>query len=648
MPATPYRFSRRLFLDVALPSLAGIGLLVILIWVGAAFVRRTQIESTATERVEALQRNLATQGENLDGLGQMLTTSWLAQMDHSEGSTLAIQAALPLLRHLDLVSNVTLCSTKGQFVTLVRTVSGWDLVEGGPSFAPGVGRLTKQADTSHSQMQTIRLPLGYPLDRPWFQEGRTLSSAGWMKEPYPFVETPQGGLSYLMPVRNAAGQQLGLICIDSTQAQISRIMELALDAPFSRAMITDATQRVVVPTRWPFPQEHLDAFSLPHLEGIPWAQSLQSRRLDGTRPAMDAAVIEGLHFVTLRSRLDLGPTFHGELWVAYPITYPPTPLRGWGLVATLSLSLLMLAWLIYLRWMSHRYDLPLQGLLHSAEAARTGAVVPDLESDIWEIRQVGHSLKLAGLAVRDRHDLEDQLLQTQRFEIISALSGGVIHDANNVLAIVLLRMERVMGRGWNAKSVEDLQEGMAAARQCAAMNRQLLNLGRTERDEAQLVDLNDCVRDTSLLIRPGIGKAIHLDLELAQVPLPIIIRHIELTQAILNLALNARDAMPKGGQLLIRTFTARAEICLEIEDGGEGIPEGIRDRIFEPYFTTKGREKGTGLGLAVVKRVVERHEGRIELFQRPGRGQGFLLAFPAAMVEPLAYRAHSSESRLAE
>jgi signal transduction histidine kinase len=615
---------------MALPSLAGIGLLMVLTWVGLSIIRRSQMRALATYRVEALRRHLATQGEGLDGLGQSLMKSWTSLKADGQASEHAVHAALPLLRQQDLVSNLILCSPDGSFLTLVRTTDGWDLIEGGPALGPGRGRLTKKVDAPDSQVEWTRLPENYPFDRPWFKEGMTLDRPGWMSQPYQFVGTPMGGLSYLVPVINPEGRRLGLICVDSTQTRVSRAMSAILDNPFSRAMITDGSKRVVVPPLWPSMPESEDAFRMPSVVDVPWAHSLMDQKPEGQKPTVANAVIGGLSFFTLRAPLDLGSTFHGELWVAYPVTFTiPFP-RGEGLVATFILGLLVLGWLFYLKRMSGRYDQPMQRLLHSAEAARQGVEVPDFDSDIWEIRQVGHSLQLTGQALRARRDLEDQLLQTQRFEVMSALSGGVIHDSNNVLSIVMLRIERALDRGWNAQSAEDLREGLDAAKRCMAMNRQMLNLGRKEEDTLQWLDLNACLKDTSLLVRPALGRDILLGMDLAEEPLFVAIRAVELTQAILNLALNARDAMPQGGLLQIRTRRVADEAHLEVEDGGEGIPEAIQARIFEPYFTTKPKGKGTGLGLAVVKRVVERHGGRIELRHEPGRGQCFLLAFPLA------------------
>lgn len=631
LPPAPSRFSRRLFLDLALPSLAGIGLLMVLSWVGTAVLRRAQARTDLTYRVEAIRHDLAAQGEGLENLGQMLAAAWTASPGPAADPEPILQSALPLLRQQDLVSNLTLCTTEGSFATLVRTARGWDLIEGGPAFVAGRARLTKQVDAPAPGVDWIRLPDGYPGSRPWFKEGMARLQPGWMGRPYPFVGTPAGGLSYLVPVFGKDGRRQGVVCIDSTQTRISRLMASVLDNPFSRTMVSDPSHRVLVPPQPPSVPDPGEAFQIVPVETIPWATPLLIRPLSNDRkPAMATAVIGGLPFLTCRAPLDLGSAFHGDLWVAYPMVPGGPLLRHGGLVLTLVLSLLLLVWLFYLRGMSRRYDRPMQHLLRSAETANRGGEVPDVDSDIWELRQVGQSLKLAGRAMRERQGLEDQLLQTQRFEIMSALAGGVIHDVNNVLSIVMLRLARALDREGASPAAEDVRAGLAAARQGVALNRQLLSLGRKDEEPLHRLDLNDCLRDAGLLVRPALGHDIVLELDPAEAPLPVRVRAVEITQALLNLALNARDAMPEGGLLLMRTRQHGSEARLEVEDGGEGIPEAHQARIFEPYFTTKEEGKGTGLGLAIVKRVVERHQGRIELFRTPGRGQGFRLVFPLA------------------
>lgn len=630
LPPAPSRFSRRLFLDLALPSLAGVGLLMVLSWVGTAALRRAQARTVLGYRVEAIQRDLASQGEGLESLGQMLAASWTATPEPAGDPGRILQAALPLLRQQDLISNVTLCAPDGSFSTLVRTARGWDLIQGGPAFGPGRARLTKQVDAPAPGVDWVRLPDGYPESRPWFKEGMGRLQPGWMARPYPFVGTPAGGLSYLVPVRGRGGQRLGVVCIDSTQTRISRVMASILDHPFSRTMISDPSHQVLVPPQPPSVADPGEAFQVLPVETIPWASALLDRPGGDRRPAMATADIGGLPFLTCRAPLELGSAFHGDLWVAYPMVPGGPLLRYGGLVLTLVLSLLLLAWLFYLRGMSRRYGQPVQRLLHSAETANRGGEVPDFDSDIWELRQVGQSLQLAGRAVRERQGLEDQLLQTQRFEIMSALAGGVIHDVNNVLSIVMLRLGRALDRDGSTPAAEDVRAGLAAARQGAALNRQLLSLGRKDEEPLHRHDLNDCLRDAGLLVRPALGHHIVLELEPTEESLPVQVRAVEITQALLNLALNARDAMPEGGLLLLRTRRHGSEAWLEVEDGGEGIPEAHQHRIFEPYFTTKAEGQGSGLGLAIVKRVVKRHLGRIELFRAPGRGQGFRLVFPLA------------------
>jgi signal transduction histidine kinase len=614
---------------VALPSLVGAGLLVALIWVGALALRRAQMQTVVSYRVEALRNHLKAQGDSLSGLGQMLAKSWTAQQDAGQGSEDAVRAALPLLRQQGLVSNLILASPEGRFLSLVRSMAGWDLLEGGPGLGRnGMARLTKRVDVPGGRTEWVRLPADFPSDRPWFKQGMALERSGWMAQPYRFAGTEAGGLSYLVPVFDLQGRRVGLVCLDSTQTRVSRAMEAVLDNPFCRAMITDASRRVIVPPQWPTMPDPGDTFQVLSLEEIPWTHALLAGQAEEGKPVMATAVIGGLNFITQRAPLDLGSGLHGELWVAFPMTRPEPFLLRAGLIATLLLSLLMLAWLAYLKMMSQRYEAPMRHLMNSAEAVRKGLEIPDLDSDILEIRQLGHSLRQMGETMKANQSLGDQIIPLQRFEIISALSGGVTHDVNNVLSILMLRIERALERGWQPRTVEDLREGLAAAQQCIAVNRQLLELGRKEKEPAHRLDLNECVKDASLLVRPALGRDLVLEMNLTEKRLPVVIRAVELAQAILNLALNARDAMPEGGLVQLRTRREGDEAFLEMEDGGEGIPEALWARIFEPYFTTKPPGKGTGLGLAVVKRVVERHHGRIELYRRPGRGQGFRLAFP--------------------
>lgn len=622
-------FSRRLFLDMALPSLLGVGLLLVLSWIATSMIRRAQLRTYVGYKVEAIQKDLAVQARNLESLGQMFAGSWASFMEPGEAPDPFLQAALPLLRQQDLVSNLTLCRADGTFRTLVRTTRGWDLIEGGPSLGAGRARHSKQVDHPAPGVDWVPLPKGYPQDRPWFREGMKRLHPGWMGGPYPFVGTPAGGLTYLVPVLNAAGQRQGVVCIDTTQARLSQVMSQFLDNPFSRTMISDASSKqVVVPPQPPTVTDPGEAFQMPAVGSVPWALPLLARPEPQGRPTSAMAIIGGIPFLTFRAPISLGSTFHGDLWVAYPMALGGSSPRYGGLVVGLILSLLLLVWLLYLLWMSHRYGQPMRRLLRSAEAARQGEEVPEPDSDIWEIRQMGHSLQMAGQAVRARQGLEDQLMQTQRFEIMSTLSGGVIHDMNNVLSIVMLRLERALEREGTAPATEDLREGLAAARQGAAMNRQLLSLGRKDEDCLQRIDLSTCLKDTGLLVRPALGREIALELDPAWEPLPVKARPVELLQAILNLALNARDAMPEGGRLLMRTRRQDKAAILDVVDSGPGIPEALLERIFEPYFTTK--REGTGLGLAVVKRVVERHLGWIEPFRPEAGGQGFRLVLPLA------------------
>ncbi|MDQ2871002.1 MAG: PAS domain-containing protein, partial [Acidobacteriota bacterium] len=251
--------------------------------------------------------------------------------------------------------------------------------------------------------------------------------------------------------------------------------------------------------------------------------------------------------------------------------------------------------------------------------------------------------------ISQRKRLEEQLRESQKQESLGTLAGGVAHDFNNVLNIVgayasLIRKE---GRGLPAVAahVETIQKTVERG---AGVVRQLLTIARRGDMPPARVQLNEIVAEVTDLVRATFPKSIEVCDELGA-DLPALDGNAnQIVQALLNLCLNARDSMPDGGRLSIRTELSPGAVirkrspsavhdwyaCVRVEDTGTGMDEPTRRRVFEPFFTTKGERGGTGLGLAVVNRIVESHGGLIDLSSDMGRGTCFRLAFPAASPDP--------------
>jgi len=247
----------------------------------------------------------------------------------------------------------------------------------------------------------------------------------------------------------------------------------------------------------------------------------------------------------------------------------------------------------------------------------------------------------------ERKKLEEQLLQSQKMESIAALAGGVAHDFNNILNIIQAYNSLVFQHSGTDK---DIQESAVVigetVKRGAAVVQQLLTAARKDAGrELQSVDVNGLVEKFLPLIKETFPKTIEIRYR-GELRLPRITadrNHIE--QALLNLCVNARDAMPRGGTLTLRTYLAKEAalrhlgdargpyVCIEIADTGIGIEESIRKRIFEPFFTTKDVGQGTGLGLAVVFGIVKDHNGWIDLVSEVGRGTTFQLYFPVAVLK---------------
>ncbi len=240
--------------------------------------------------------------------------------------------------------------------------------------------------------------------------------------------------------------------------------------------------------------------------------------------------------------------------------------------------------------------------------------------------------------------LQEQFQQAQKLESIGRLAGGVAHDFNNMLGIILGYGEIVLANLHREDPLrENVRQMVEAGQRSAALTRQLLAFSRKQTLQPEVLDLNDLVRNLEKMLRRIIGEDIALELALADRIGRVSVDPAQIEQVILNLAVNARDAMPQGGRLLIETaavdlndaYTAKHPgtkpgkfVLLAVTDTGFGMNKETMSQIFEPFFTTKEKGRGTGLGLSIVYGIVKQSGGNIWVYSEPGQGTTFKIYLP--------------------
>jgi signal transduction histidine kinase len=234
------------------------------------------------------------------------------------------------------------------------------------------------------------------------------------------------------------------------------------------------------------------------------------------------------------------------------------------------------------------------------------------------------------------HEVEtthNQLLHSAKLSTIGETYAGLAHEINNPLGIILSRVRLMLGaareRGANAELVRDLEMIDRHGTRIADIVRSLLAFSRKTRFEPAQTDVNRVVRDAVALVGgPFARHGIQIETALDPALPPVLGSQDHLQQVFVNLLNNARDAMPDGGGITLRTYRRNGVVVAEVEDRGHGVPPEIRDRIFEPFFTTKQTGHGTGLGLSVSYGIVSAHGGTIEVDSPLGRGACFRLTLP--------------------
>jgi two-component system, cell cycle sensor histidine kinase and response regulator CckA len=248
----------------------------------------------------------------------------------------------------------------------------------------------------------------------------------------------------------------------------------------------------------------------------------------------------------------------------------------------------------------------------------------------------GKPLRMAGTSTDTtrRHELEEQLLHSQRMEATGRLAGGIAHDFNNLLTVIMSYSE--LGRFAlepSHPSFEALEQINVAAQRAAALTRQLLIFARKEVIDPKVIDLNHLVESVAKLLHRVVGEDVNLSIDLFPGTAPVLMDPVQCEQLLMNLAVNARDAMPSGGSLNIRTAIEAAIVRVSVHDTGLGMPESVQVRAFEPFFTTKDPGKGTGLGLSTCLAIVRNAGGTIAIESELGRGTAFHVALPRAKTD---------------
>jgi signal transduction histidine kinase/ActR/RegA family two-component response regulator len=295
--------------------------------------------------------------------------------------------------------------------------------------------------------------------------------------------------------------------------------------------------------------------------------------------------------------------------------------------------------------LSRNITRPLKQAAHMADRLAEGEPVDQIEiRGRDEAAQLLRAMNLMASRIAENRSLEHQLQQSQKLETVGRLAGGVAHDFNNLLTIITSYADLLKEEEWSApeQTMESLDEIKKAAMRAADLTRQLLAFSRKQVMELKVLELGSLLVDSEKMLRRVIGEDIELRTAYASTA-KIRADRGQLNQVIMNLAVNARDAMPNGGTLTLETVdwevdqhyahthpgvSAGRYVAIIVTDTGVGMAQDLLEQIFEPFFTTKAPGRGTGLGLSTVYGIVKQSGGHIDVQSRPGRGTTFKIFLP--------------------
>jgi signal transduction histidine kinase len=604
-------------------------LVVGLSWAGMAHLARQQMEARAQAELNHLEGDLGEGIRQVEHTAKVLARAWASGHLDPTRDQAAFEQVHPLLDGVPLLTGLNLVRLDGAGFGMGRLAQGW----AGRTVRPeGGGWVSGPILAEPHILAQLGAPSATrPMDfrtRPWFTFAVDRKTPAWM-DPYPFVGRLAGqhGLAYVVPVRNREGQLLGVLSMDVLLEELTAEVQSIRPTPHSLVMILDQEGRMLVPpATGAFEDATLRRGIMLHPVAeaqFPLADLLH--REAATQPGRPLERSQGPWSGLLRP---FAPAdgLRWEIILALPaqdVLAAPNQRILW--VAALALLLL-----IALSWQAHRlarrFTDPLDALAAAAEALGRREAPHLAPTDLVEVHQVSQALHQAHRALREREVLQDQLRQSQKLETVGTLAGGIAHDVNNQLTAILgqigLGRERVPA---DHPAQRNLQAAEDATNRCAETTRALLSFSRPSQSELTSLDLNAVMREGLVLLSRVLDKKITLSTDFTD-PLPAVLGdQVQLEQVLVNLVVNARDALPAGGCIQVGTGFHEEGVAFWVRDNGVGMTPEVRDRIFDPFFTTKDLGKGTGLGLSMVLGLVQAHGGRIEVQSQWGLGSTFLV-----------------------
>ncbi len=651
---TPMLPVRRLLLRDLLTLMGVTVLLVVaLAWVGLREVTERRAHLQAKAGLDRIQADLQGRFALAESMGRTLEDWWTRGVVSEEDPRGADRIIYPLLLQNVQVANVGFWGPAGRGILFTRSdgngndaTHDWSVYE-----TKNLGGVHHMRPIRRANLVVVPeqpwAPLGFdPIGRPWYQATQRHPFPGWV-DPYPFVGSHAPGLSFTCPVQSPEGSLRGVIVVDILLEDLTAEVWKVQPTPGTQALVSDPRDRALILPRAPAFQDseaRRKAFLQPITEAF---LPVGYRVLQGPRDPdrIFSIVFEKVSYLCAARPLLGVPGVRWTLSIAIPRRDLSGPAqRGiLLLVGLLTLGLALAAWRVHA--IARRFADPLSQLARAAEKLGSGVVPTSPRTPILEIQTLGEALRHAGEALVSRHQLEQQVEHSQRLETVGTLAGGIAHDVNNQLLAIQGQLDLTR---------EDLPPGHAALRRlgraqdaiqrCAHMVKSLLAFTHHLKPQLRSIYLNEVVQDTASLMERVLGGRVRVLLDLAPNLPPVLGEPTQLEQVLLNLGVNARDAMPHGGTLTLRTRgPIDGPVILEVQDTGEGIPDEARPHIFEPFFTTKEVGKGTGLGLSMVFGILKAHEGTIEVESEPGKGTLFRIHLPATQAPAAQNQAPHAE-----